>query len=50
MNLDRAFEKAMKDPEMRVKIYLAYNVGIVLVNLSIIAGLGFLFLRYAGVF
>jgi hypothetical protein len=40
----------MKDPEMRVKIYLAYNVGIVLVNLSIIAGLGFLFLRYAGVF
>ncbi len=50
MNMDRAFERAMKDPETRVKIYIAYNIGLVLVNLTIIAGLGFLFLRYAGVF
>jgi hypothetical protein len=49
MNLDRAFERAMKDPETRVKIYIAYNVGLVVVNLTIIAGLGFLFLRYAGI-
>jgi F0F1-type ATP synthase membrane subunit c/vacuolar-type H+-ATPase subunit K len=49
MNLDRAFEKAMKNPETRVKIYIAYNIGLALVNLTIILGLGFLFLRYAGI-
>ncbi len=49
MNLDRAFERAMKNPETRVKIFIAYNIGIVLVNLTIIAGLGFLFLRYEGI-
>ncbi|GBE56670.1 hypothetical protein BMS3Bbin16_00879 [archaeon BMS3Bbin16] len=47
--LDRAFEQTMKNPETRVKIFIAYNLGLVLVKLTIIAGQGFLFLKYAGI-
>lgn len=49
MNLDRRLEKVLKDPEKRVKLYLAYNVGIVLVNVAIVFGIGVLALRTAGV-
>ncbi len=50
MNLDRRLEKMLKDPEKRVKLFLAYNLGLFLVNVAIIIGLAFLFLRVAGVF
>ncbi|GBE18581.1 hypothetical protein BMS3Abin16_01186 [archaeon BMS3Abin16] len=49
MNFDRAIEKAMKDPEVRVKLYIAFNLGLVAVNLFIVVGLAVLFLRIAGI-
>jgi hypothetical protein len=47
MQLDKAFQEAMKDPEKRIKIYIAFNIGLVLVNVFIFAGLLFIFLRFA---
>jgi hypothetical protein len=49
MNLDRALERVLKDPEKRVKVFIAYNVGILIVNVVIAVGLGVFFLRFAGI-
>jgi len=45
MSLDRALERALKDPETRVKVYLAFNISLLLVNLSMAFGLLFLLIQ-----
>lgn len=49
VDLDRALEKFLKNPEKRVRFYIAFNIAIIVVNLAIIAGLAVLFLRIAGI-
>jgi hypothetical protein len=46
MYLEWELEKALRDPEKRIKLYIAFNVGIMLVNIAIAVGLGVLFLRF----
>lgn len=48
MDLDRLIERAMKNPETRVRVYLAFNIGLILVNISIILGLALFFLSLTG--
>lgn len=47
MDLDRFLERTLRDPEKRVKIYIAFNLGIILVNIFIVLGLVILLVRYA---
>ncbi len=49
MTLERTLERMLKNPEKRVKLYIAFNIGVFLVNIAIIFGLAVLFLRVAGV-
>ncbi len=48
MMLDNYLEEILKDPEKRVKLYIAFNIGVFLVNIAIIVGLVFLFIRLFG--
>ena len=50
MDLDRAIERAMRDPETRVRIYLLFNVGLIVVDITIALGLVFLFYKLRGLY